>query len=107
MKKIFLLPAIVAMSLFSATNEEIINHFKSMINLEGLDFKVTERKNIEGYQGYEFAIVEIYQPDNATKDIHHDGRKQTIRVIIKDNLIFPEAVDVIKNKSLLEDFVNN
>jgi thiol:disulfide interchange protein DsbC len=106
MKKVFLLAMVFAMSLFSATNEEIINHFKSMINLDGLEYKIKTRQDVKGYDGYEFAIIEISQPDNASQDVHHDGRTQTLRVIIKDNLIFPEAVDVIKNRSLLEDFVD-
>ena len=105
MKKIFILPIVLVMSLFSATNEEIINHFKSMINLEGLEFKVKTRQDIADYKGYELVVVEISQPSNAT-DVHHDSKTQTLRVIVKDNLIFPEAVDVIKNKSLLEDFVD-
>ncbi|MDR0467608.1 MAG: hypothetical protein LBG67_02015 [Campylobacteraceae bacterium] len=107
MKKIFFLTTILAMSLFSATNEEIINHFKSVIKLDGFEYKVTTRKNIEGYPGYEFAIVEVSQSNNVTNNMHHDGKTQKLQVIIKDNIIFPEAVDIKRNRSLLEDFVNN
>ncbi|MFV0480578.1 MAG: hypothetical protein ACK5LP_01210 [Campylobacteraceae bacterium] len=103
MKKILVLSVLALNFLFgAATNEQIINHFKSSIALDGLSFKVIERQKVAGYDGYEYAIVEVSQSSNVT-DTHHNTEPQRLHLIIKDNIIFPEAIDVVKGKSLRED----
>lgn len=105
MKKLSILSIFCVVSLFAASNEEIINHFKSQINLDGLEYKIVDRKKIDGYNNYEMATVEISQTSNISNP-HHNGGVQKIKIIINDDIIFPEAIDIKKNRSLLDNSTN-
>lgn len=106
MKRKLILMFALSYFLIAATNEQIISHFKTQINLDGLEYKVVDRQTIDNYLGFEFVTVEISPSSIVPENAHHDSRIKKLNVITKDNLIFPDAIDVIKNKSLKEDIEN-
>lgn len=101
MKRVLFLLAVFVSFSFSASNEQIIAHFKSQIGLDGLTYEVKSRDKIKGYPEYEKVVLVIKQ--NAGDNIHHSASSNELNIIVRDGIIFPDAVDVSKNRSLLEE----
>ena len=89
-KNIILSTLLIASSLFSATNEEIIAHFKSKIPIPNIIIKVTSRKNIS--KGLDYVTLFIT-----------DGKgSQKVSVFTSNQYIFPDAIDLKSGVSLKE-----
>jgi len=91
MKKNIILSAILITStLFSATNKEIIAHFKSKIPIPNILIKVTSRKNVS--KGLDYVTLFIT-----------DGKgSQKVSIFTSNQYIFPDAIDIKSGVSLKE-----
>ena len=79
-----------ASSLFAATNEEIIKHFKKQIPLPNITIKVTSR--VEVSKGLDYVSVLI-----------SDGKgSQEVSIFTEGDYIFPDVIDIKKGYSLKE-----
>ncbi len=74
--------ALLASAAFSATNDEIITHFKNQIPLSNIQIKILSRKQISKDLDY----VSVYITDG--KD------SQKISIFTHGDYIFPEAIDI-------------
>ena len=73
-------------TLFAATNEELINHFKSRIQVPNLSITVESRQSVDGIAGMDFVTL-----------ILSDGKiSKKYSIFTKDELVFPEDVINIK-----------
>ncbi len=83
MKKNIILSILLASStLFSATNEEIIAHFKSKINVPNISVKITSRKTVDDNLDY----VTIFITDGK--------EAENISVFTSGNYIYPDVIDI-------------
>ncbi len=83
MKKNLILSAIfIASTLFSATNEEIIAHFKSRIAVPNIIIKVTSRKKVDTNLDY----VTLFLTDGKGT--------QKVSVFTSGKYIYPDVIDV-------------
>jgi thiol:disulfide interchange protein DsbC len=97
MRKILIFSIIFLGFLHAISNEQIIGYFKSQIGIENLNVTIKNRQKVPDYPDFEFAIIEISQYEKEDYDNHNP---QKLNVLIKDNFIFPEAVDIKNNISL-------
>ncbi len=89
-KEIILSALLVTSTLFSATNEEIITHFKSKIPIPNILIKVTSRKNISKDLDYVTLFIT-------------DGKgSQKVSIFTSNQYIFPDAIDLKSGASLKE-----
>ncbi|MDR0407793.1 MAG: histidine kinase [Campylobacteraceae bacterium] len=98
MRKILIFSVIFLSLLQAASNEQIVNHFKSQAGLEKLNITVKNRQKVPDYPDFEFALIEISQ--SYKKEDHNSSNSQKINILIKGDFIFPEAVDIKNNVSL-------
>ncbi|MDX1809244.1 MAG: thioredoxin fold domain-containing protein [Sulfurospirillaceae bacterium] len=92
MKKSLILSFILIASVaFSATNEEIIKHFKAQIPIANIQIKVTSRKQISK----DLDFVSLYITDG--KD------SQSVSIFTNGEYIFPDAINVKTNVSLKDE----
>jgi len=87
---IILATLLIASTLFSATNEEIIAHFKSRIAIPNIKIKVISRKNVDDDLDY----VTIFLTDGKGT--------QKVSVFTSGKYIFPDVIDVKSGVSLKE-----
>ena len=93
MKKWLLLAtSVYASSLLAATNNEIINHFKSTIPVPGISIEVVERQSVSGIAGMDF----------VTLNLSDGSRAQKLSIFTKDDLIFPDVISIKKGGSVKE-----
>lgn len=89
-KKTLLATSLLASSLFGATDEQIISYFKSQIPIPSIEIKVTSRVNIKNIEGMDYVTL-----------LASDGqRAQEISVFTKDNLIFPDVINIDNGGSI-------
>ncbi len=89
-KNIILSVLLIASTLFSATNKEIIAHFKSKIPIPNIKIKITSRKNIS--KGLDYVKIFIT-----------DGKKsQKVSIFTSGQYIFPDVIDLKTGMSLKE-----
>lgn len=86
MKKIILASVVAATSLFAASNEQIIDFYKSIAQ-PGLMFKVTERQKLAENPEYEMVVVNISNGKLSEDEI----------MFTKGDLLLPDIID-LKNK---------
>lgn len=86
MKKIILASVVAATSLFSASNEQIIEFYKSIAQ-PGLIFKVTERQKLAENPEYEMVVINISNGKLSEDEI----------MFTKGDLLIPDIID-LKNK---------
>lgn len=86
MKKVILASVVAATSLFSASNEQIIDFYKSIAQ-PGLMFKVTERQKLAENPEYEMVVVNISNGKLSEDEI----------MFTKGDLLLPDIID-LKNK---------
>ncbi|MCF6172951.1 MAG: thioredoxin fold domain-containing protein [Campylobacteraceae bacterium] len=91
MKKIIILSLfLITSTLFSATNEEIIAHFKMQIPVPNIKIKVTSRKKVSDTLDY----VSLF--------LTNGKESQKISVFTSKEYIFPDVIDVKSGVSLRE-----
>lgn len=91
-KSIVFLASLLTSSLFAATNEQIIEHFKSSIQVPNITVTVEERKSVENIEGMDFVTL------NLT-----DGtRGQKLTIFTKGDLIFPDVISIKQGGSIKE-----
>lgn len=91
-KKIFLSALLLVSSLFGATDEQIINYFKAQIPVPSVTIKVVSRVAIDSTDGLDYVTLQA-----------SDGqRAQEITVFTKDNLIFPDVINIDNGGSIKE-----
>lgn len=91
-KTVAFMATLLATSLFAATDAQIINHFKSSIQVPNITITVTSRKSVEGVSGMDFVTL------NLT-----DGtRAQKLSIFTKEDLIFPDVISIKKGGSIKE-----
>jgi thiol:disulfide interchange protein DsbC len=90
MKKIALISLFLFSSttLFSATDKQIINHFKRQIPIPGITIKIAHRKVVSKDIDY----VSVYITDGKNS--------QKVSVFTKDDYIFPDVIDIKRGISL-------
>ncbi|WP_172198267.1 thioredoxin fold domain-containing protein [Campylobacter sp. RM16188] len=86
MKKVILASVVAATSLFAASNEQIIDFYKSIAQ-PGLMFKVTERQKLAENPEYEMVVVNISNGKLSEDEI----------MFTKGDLLLPDIID-LKNK---------
>lgn len=91
-KTILWLASLFCSSLFAATDAEIIEHFKSTIQVPNIAIEVSTRKSVDGIAGMDFVTLNL-----------SDGtRSQRISIFTKDDLIFPDVISIKKGGSIKE-----
>jgi len=91
-KKLILAITILYSSLFSATNEQIINYFKAQIPIPSVSIKIDSRIQINGFDNMEYITLHV-----------SDGlRVQKISIFTKGDLIFPDVISVKDGESIKE-----
>jgi thiol:disulfide interchange protein DsbC len=93
MKRISLVAALAATSLFAATDAQIINYFKAQVP-ENISVTITERQEVDGAKGYE----------RVTTTLSDGTQSQVINVYVKDGLLFPDIIDLKTGKSSKQEF---
>ncbi len=89
-KKMLLALTLLCTSLFSATDAQIINYFKSQIPVPTIDIKVTSRESIETLDGMDYVSLSI-----------GDGsRVQNLSVFTQGDLIFPDVISINNGGSI-------
>lgn len=89
-KKTLFASSLLATSVFGATDEQIINYFKSQIPIPSIEIKVTSRVSIQNIAGMDYVTLEA-----------SDGQRgQEISVFTKDNLIFPDVINIDNGGSI-------
>ena len=91
MKKSLILSTIfIASALFSATNKEIIAHFKSRIAVPNIIIKVTSRKRVDTNLDY----VTLFLTDGKGT--------QKVSIFTSGKYIYPDVIDIKSGASLKE-----
>lgn len=85
---IILVTLLIASTLFSATNKEIIAHFKSRVAIPNIKIKVISRKNVDDNLDY----VTIFLTDGKGT--------QKVSVFTSGKYIYPDVIDVENGVSL-------
>ncbi|MFK5882024.1 MAG: thioredoxin fold domain-containing protein [Sulfurospirillum sp.] len=89
-KNIILSALLIASTLFSATNKEIIAHFKSKIPIPNIIVKITSRKSVSKDLDYLTVFIT-------------DGKgSQKVSIFTSGQYIFPDAIDLKNGISLKE-----
>lgn len=91
-KHLLWLVALFTSSLFAATDAEIVDHFKSTIQVPNIAIEVVSRQKVDGIDGMDFVTL------NLT-----DGkRSQKLSIFTKDDLIFPDVISIKQGGSIKE-----
>jgi thiol:disulfide interchange protein DsbC len=85
--------SLLCSSVFSATDTQIINYFKSQIPVPTIQIEVTSRVNIDNVEG---------GLEYVTLNISDGQRAQELSVFTKDNLIFPDVININDGGSIKE-----
>ena len=93
MKKYLLtLVALFSTTLFAATDAQIVEHFKSTIQVPNITIEVVSRKAVEGIDGMDF----------VTLNLTDGARSQKLSIFTKDDLIFPDVISIKQGGSIKE-----
>ena len=91
-KYILVLVALFTQTLFAATDAQIIEHFKSTIQVPNISIEVVSRKGVEGIDGMDFVTLNL-----------SDGtRSQKLSIFTKEDLIFPDVISIKQGGSIKE-----
>lgn len=87
-----LLPAalLAATSLFAATDAQIIGYFQKQVKNPALKITVEARQGVDGLVGY----------DMVTAKVTNGQQEQVVTVFTKDDLIFPDIINVNSGGSI-------
>ncbi|AHJ14154.1 thioredoxin domain-containing protein [Sulfurospirillum multivorans] len=93
MKKYLLtLVALFSTTLFAATDAQIVEHFKSTVQVPNITITIVSRKPVEGIDGMDFVTLSL-----------SDGtRSQKLSIFTKDDLIFPDVISIKQGGSIKE-----
>ncbi|MDD2384268.1 MAG: thioredoxin fold domain-containing protein [Sulfurospirillaceae bacterium] len=89
-KTILWLASLLYTSLFAATDAQIIEHFKSTIQVPNISIEVTSRKSVESISGMDFVTLNLSDGTHAQK----------ISIFTKDDLIFPDVISIKQGGSI-------
>lgn len=92
MKKYILASSVLATSVFAADNAQIIEYFKTQVPPE-IQVSITKNESIKGIKGYE--LVNIHLSNGV--------QSQDIVMFSKDNLLFPEIIDLNTKQALKQN----
>ena len=91
-KYLLLLVALFSTTLFAATDAQIVEHFKSTVQVPNITIEVVSRKAVEGIDGMDFVTLNL-----------SDGtRSQKLSIFTKDDLIFPDVISIKQGGSIKE-----
>ena len=91
-KYLLLLAALFTQTLFAATDAQIVEHFKSTIQVPNINIEVLSRKGVEGIDGMDFVTLSL-----------SDGtRSQKLSIFTKEDLIFPDIISIKQGGSIKE-----
>ncbi len=91
-KQLLWLVALLTSTLFAATDAEIVEHFKSTIQVPNITIEVVSRQKVDGIEGMDFVTL------NLT-----DGkRSQKLSIFTKEDLIFPDIISIKQGGSIKE-----
>lgn len=93
MKRYLAFSAILASSLFAASDAQIVEYFKGQIAAPNVKVEVVERVKVKEHKEYELVTLKLGA----------DGKTQEISLFTKDGLLFPDIIDIKNKKSLLKD----
>ncbi|MDD3344113.1 MAG: thioredoxin fold domain-containing protein [Sulfurospirillaceae bacterium] len=91
-KTILWLASLLYTSLFAATDAQIVEHFKSTIQVPNISIEVISRKSVESIAGMDFVTL------NLSDGTH----TQKISIFTKDDLIFPDVISIKQGGSIKE-----
>lgn len=84
--------ALLSSTLFAATDAQIVEHFKSTIQVPNITIEVISRKKVENIDGMDFVTLNL-----------SDGtRSQKLSIFTKDDLIFPDVISIKQGGSIKE-----
>lgn len=94
MKKIAILFGATILS-YAASNEQIVSYFKDRIDRNDvtIEVKKREKSGVEGIESVKLLVK-------------GEGGEQVLHVFTKDNLIFPDIIDIKSKKSYLQEAEN-
>ncbi|MDD3324851.1 MAG: thioredoxin fold domain-containing protein [Sulfurospirillaceae bacterium] len=93
MKKILVL-SLASLSLFGASDAQLIEHFKANIQVPNITINVLSRQKIDPKDDIEYVVLNIT-----------DGtRAQKLDIFTKGDYIFPDVISVKENGSIKEKF---
>ena len=95
-KHILWLASLLYTSVFAATDAQIIQHFKSTIQVPNINIEVISRKSVDGIAGMDF----------VTLNLSDGSRAQKLSIFTKDDLIFPDVIS-IKQGGSIKDMMEN
>lgn len=95
-KHILWVASLLYTSVFAATDAQIIEHFKSTIQVPNITIEVLSRKGVEGIAGMDF----------VTLNLSDGARAQKLSIFTKDDLIFPDVIS-IKQGGSIKDMMEN
>ena len=81
-KQLLWFVALISSTLFAATDAQIVEHFKSTIQVPNINIEVVSRKGVEGIDGMDF----------VTLNLSDGSRSQKLSIFTKDDLIFPDVL---------------
>lgn len=91
-KQILWFVALLSSTLFAATDAQIVEHFKSTIQVPNITIEVVSRKKADGIEGMDFVTLNL-----------SDGtRSQKLSIFTKDDLIFPDVISIKQGGSIKE-----
>ncbi len=91
-KTILWLASLLYTSLFAATDAQIVEHFKSTIQVPNISIEVISRKSVESIAGMDFVTLNLSDGTHAQK----------ISIFTKDDLIFPDVISIKQGGSIKE-----
>jgi len=91
-KYLLILVALFSTTLFAATDAQIVEHFKSTIQVPNITIEVVSRKAVEGIDGMDF----------VTLNLTDGARSQKLSIFTKDDLIFPDVISIKQGGSIKE-----
>lgn len=91
-KHILWIVSLLYTSVFAATDAQIVEHFKSTIQVPNITIEVLSRKSVEGIAGMDF----------VTLNLSDGNRAQKLSIFTKDDLIFPDVISIKQGGSIKE-----
>ncbi len=91
-KRVLWFVALLSSTLFAASDAQIIEYYKSKVPVADIKIDVVTRKGVEGISGMDFVTIKL-----------SDGKRtQNISIFTKDDLIFPDVINVKQGGSIKE-----
>lgn len=87
-KQLLWFVALISSTLFAATDAQIVEHFKSTIQVPNINIEVVSRKGVEGIDGMDFVTLNLSDGARSQKLHKH---------LYQDDLIFPDVISIKQN----------